>query len=212
MNFGVENGTLIAIVKSYSVLDYLRTVFRTGSCGYLINEAIVNSADFGAPQKRERFIIVGIRKDLSQTYKFPEPKFKESEYRTVYDAISDLQEITPATSLTKQSIKLLPKPNAPELIKELRGKFLFNHIVTATRATALERFKALKAGENFHDLSPELKTTYSNVERTQNTIYMRLKYDEASGTVVNVRKSMWIHPVLDRADLYPRSSSSSNVS
>ncbi len=28
---------------------------------------------------------------------------------------------------------------------------------------------------------------------------MRLKYDEASGTVVNVRKSMWIHPVLDRA-------------
>lgn len=197
--FRVENGTLIAIVKSYSVLDYLRTVFRTGSCGYLINEAIVNSADFGAPQKRERFIIVGIRKDLSQTYKFPEPKFKESEYRTVYDAISDLQEITPATSLTKQSIKLLPKPNAPELIKELRGKFLFNHIVTATRATALERFKALKAGENFHDLSPELKTTYSNVERTQNTIYMRLKYDEASGTVVNVRKSMWIHPVLDRA-------------
>jgi DNA (cytosine-5)-methyltransferase 1 len=28
---------------------------------------------------------------------------------------------------------------------------------------------------------------------------MRLKYDEPSGTVVNVRKSMWIHPVLDRA-------------
>ena len=44
-----------------------------------------------------------------------------------------------------------------------------------------------------------MRSTYSNVERTQNTIYMRLKYDEASGTVVNVRKSMWIHPVLDRA-------------
>ena len=28
---------------------------------------------------------------------------------------------------------------------------------------------------------------------------MRLDYDEPSGTVVNVRKSMWIHPVLDRA-------------
>ena len=28
---------------------------------------------------------------------------------------------------------------------------------------------------------------------------MRLKYDEPSGTVVNVRKSMWIHPELDRA-------------
>ena len=45
----------------------------------------------------------------------------------------------------------------------------------------------------------DLKSTYSNADRTQNTIYMRLKYDEPSGTVVNVRKSMWIHPVLDRA-------------
>ena len=63
----------------------------------------------------------------------------------------------------------------------------------------MERFKALKAGENFHNLDSSLKTTYSNVERTQNTIYMRLKYDEPCGTVVNVRKSMWIHPELDRA-------------
>ena len=63
----------------------------------------------------------------------------------------------------------------------------------------MERFKALKSGENFHDLDPALKTTYSNADRTQNTIYMRLKYNEPSGTVVNVRKSMWIHPELDRA-------------
>ena len=41
--------------------------------------------------------------------------------------------------------------------------------------------------------------TYTNAERTQNTIYLRLNYDEPSGTVVNVRKSMWIHPMLDRA-------------
>jgi len=48
-------------------------------------------------------------------------------------------------------------------------------------------------------LKNELKSTYSDAERTQNTIYMRLRYDEPSGTVVNVRKSMWIHPELDRA-------------
>lgn len=28
---------------------------------------------------------------------------------------------------------------------------------------------------------------------------MRLDYNQPSGTVVNVRKSMWVHPVLDRA-------------
>lgn len=58
---------------------------------------------------------------------------------------------------------------------------------------------AIKQGGNFHSLPPELKATYSDAERTQNTIYLRLKYDEPSGTVVNVRKSMWIHPVKHRA-------------
>ena len=41
--------------------------------------------------------------------------------------------------------------------------------------------------------------TYTDVKRTQNTIYLRLSYDQPSGTVINVRKSMWIHPTLDRA-------------
>ena len=60
-------------------------------------------------------------------------------------------------------------------------------------------FKAIKPGKNFHSLSTQLKSTYTNPERTQNTIYLRLNPDEPSGTVVNVRKSMWIHPTLDRA-------------
>ena len=64
----------------------------------------------------------------------------------------------------------------------------------------MRRFKAIKPGENFHSLSTEMKEdTYTNADRTQNTVYLRLQYDEPSGTVSNVRKSMWIHPELDRA-------------
>ena len=64
----------------------------------------------------------------------------------------------------------------------------------------MQRFKALKQGENFHALDDSLKTnTYTDASRTQNTIYLRLSYDEPCGTVVNVRKSMWIHPTQDRA-------------
>ena len=77
---------------------------------------------------------------------------------------------------------------------------LRNHIVTNTTKTAMQRFKALKQGQNFHALDDSLKTnTYTDASRTQNTIYLRLDYDEPSGTVVNVRKSMWIHPTKDRA-------------
>lgn len=75
-----------------------------------------------------------------------------------------------------------------------------NHIVTKTTDTAMRRFKALKQGQNFHALDDSMKTnTYTDASRTQNTIYLRLNYDEPSGTVVNVRKSMWIHPTQDRA-------------
>ena len=64
----------------------------------------------------------------------------------------------------------------------------------------MDRFKALKQGENFHALDPSLMmNTYTDPSRTQNTIYLRLDYDQPCGTVVNVRKSMWVHPVLDRA-------------
>ena len=88
-----------------------------------------------------------------------------------------------------------------DLLCELRdSNKLFNHITTNSTEHALERFAAITQGNNFHSLSEKMKTdTYSDVVRTQNTIYLRLNYDKPSGTVVNVRKSMWIHPVKNRA-------------
>ena len=74
-----------------------------------------------------------------------------------------------------------------------------NAVVPGTRSTARKRFAALKEGENFHKLTNDLKDNYADPRRTQNTIYFRLDSNKPSGTVVNVRKSMWIHPVLDRA-------------
>lgn len=194
-----KDGGLYATVKSYSVLDYLQGILENEPYNYTLKCDTLNAISFGAPQRRERFIMVGLKKDLNIEYTYPEATFTEGSYRTVRDAISDIQDIEPGKEVTDSYFTLPPHPEAQGLEKELRGRCLHNHITTATRETALSRFKALKAGENFHDHSPELKTTYSNAERTQNTIYMRLKYDEPSGTVVNVRKSMWIHPELDRA-------------
>lgn len=195
------NNGIFALVKSYAVRDYIKAVLESSPYDYDLSENTLNAINYGAPQRRERFIIVGIKKEYNEKYNPPEPTFI-ANFRTVRDAISDIQNIVPRTTMENCStdyFSLPPHPNATGLEKELRGKALYNHIVTATREVAKSRFKALKEGQNFHDLTSELKTTYSNAERTQNTIYMRLKYDEPCGTVVNVRKSMWIHPELDRA-------------
>ena len=40
---------------------------------YDVSINLVNAADYGVPQKRERVVIIGIRKDLGKTWKLPHP-------------------------------------------------------------------------------------------------------------------------------------------
>lgn len=197
-----ENGDLVAYIKSYAVFDYLKALLGTDSNGYEINQDVLCAADFGAPQKRKRFIVIGIKKSLTDTVQLPIGIFSEKDYRTVQDAIGDLQNVPTVTDVAEDIGTPLKKADdISELGKSLRDTdTLFNHIITKTGETAMERFKVIKQGENFHSLNDSLKTnTYTDANRTQNTIYLRLAYNQPSGTVVNVRKSMWIHPELNRA-------------
>jgi DNA (cytosine-5)-methyltransferase 1 len=45
--------------------------------GYRVAHRLLNAADFGVPQKRERVIIVGVREDLNTMYRFPDPTHSE---------------------------------------------------------------------------------------------------------------------------------------
>lgn len=191
-----------ATVCSFAVFDYLNAIVTSEENGYVINSKVLCAADYGAPQKRMRFVIVGIKKNISDKIALPNGSYDEDQYRTVRDAIKDLENVEPVTTLKEDiGIKLKKSKNISDLGLQLRNAdMLRNHIVTKTTDIAMERFKALKQGQNFHALDDTLKSnTYTDVSRTQNTIYLRLNYDEPSGTVVNVRKSMWVHPTRDRA-------------
>ena len=159
----------------------------------------MNAADYGAPQKRERYVVLGTC-GLDQPV-FPAPIIQSENYRTVYDAIADLEIVNTTTEVSDGPVEYTPElvNEASPLVSLRNSTWIYNHVVTATRETAKKRYESLQQGQNFHDLDDKLKSTYTDAKRTQNTIYLRLKYDEPSGTVVNVRKSMWIHPVLDRA-------------
>jgi len=198
----IENGGICAYVKSYAVLDYIKGVLGGEQNKYKIRFEVLNAADFGAPQKRIRFIMMGVKNFGDRDFKLPEGTIRSEEYRTVKDAISDLEDIKPTYEISDPPIQI-PTVNliSNSLASGLRDtNVLHNHVITRTKETALKRFAALAEGQNFHDLKSEMKEdTYTDVSRTQNTIYLRLKYDAPSGTVVNVRKSMWIHPTINRA-------------
>lgn len=57
--------------------------------GYTVTYKLINAAQFGVPQKRERVIIVGIRKDLDFAFQFPEALIHEEENYTALGRVVD---------------------------------------------------------------------------------------------------------------------------
>jgi DNA (cytosine-5)-methyltransferase 1 len=60
-------------------LAQLRKVNKMSYAGvkYDVKFKLINAADYGVPQTRERVVIVGIRADLGKTWLFPEPTHSE---------------------------------------------------------------------------------------------------------------------------------------
>nr|WP_206767031.1 DNA cytosine methyltransferase [Brevibacillus laterosporus] len=190
-----------ALVKSYNVVEYLKRFFMY--LGYKIDNNVLTATNYGVPQRRKRFMIIGIREDklIGETVSLPINIKHYERIHTTYDAIGDLEQIPPQHEVEKyQPLNYADDLNLSVLQKYYRkgnqhGR-IYNHINTKSTNLSIKRFKAIKenGGKNFHSLSEELKDTYTDTSRTQNTIYLRLKYNEPSPTVINVRKSMWNHP------------------
>lgn len=191
-----DGGKVFADVNSYTVFDYLHRCFHDA---YDIDWTILNAAKFGVPQERRRFILMGIRKDLNKKVTMPDPG--QGIRHTVRDAIFDLERYMPATDVRSDPIRRAGfSSNDFTRYLQKDSVLIYNHVNTDTREVAKKRFAQIAPGKNFHSLSQSMKeNTYSDPKKTQNTIYQRLEYDKQCGTVVNVRKSMWIHPSLDRA-------------
>ena len=58
-------------------------IHELSEAGYKVKYQVVNSADFGVPQKRLRVFIVGVRKDIDIEYVFPKPIMNKENYSTI---------------------------------------------------------------------------------------------------------------------------------
>ena len=198
----LSNRTITVRMRTYIVIDFIRNALK--KLGYEINGKVLNAASFGVPQYRERLIMIGVKKGKAKTeIELPDELIRNpQDYVTVKQAISDLSKYEPTVGSMDEIQKRQYIPVINSFYRKLvlnDSKEIFNHVCTETRDTAKKRFEMIEQGKNFHSLPDELKSTYENPARTQNTIYKRLVYDLPSDTVVNVRKSMWIHPELNRA-------------
>lgn len=195
-----ETKKITAILYSYSVIEYVNKILGDT---YAKDSGEVNSLWFGVPQERKRFIMLGVRSDIAKGREIKIPREEDYNYDkvTVRQAIFDLIEYDVTEELANNSIPYNTQEDLCDYAKKMRkgSKGVANHIVPKTRETAKKRFATLNEGDNFHKLTADLKANYADPGRTQNSIYLRLDSSQPSGTVVNVRKSMWVHPTINRA-------------
>jgi DNA (cytosine-5)-methyltransferase 1 len=88
--FVFENVKGLLTKKHRPTFDALLENFA--EIGYGVSWRLVNAWDYGVAQKRERVFIVGVRKDIGFTFKFPEPRTEDYRTQVLRDVIGDLPE------------------------------------------------------------------------------------------------------------------------
>lgn len=69
--FVAENVSGLSQLKSGKFLDEQLTAYTEN--GYVVSYRVINAREYGIPQSRKRLFIVGVRKDLQQSFVFPAP-------------------------------------------------------------------------------------------------------------------------------------------
>jgi DNA (cytosine-5)-methyltransferase 1 len=218
--FVIENVVGLATYKDGATVNAMEECFH--SLGYDTEWRILNSAHFGVPQKRERFIMIGAERGTKIT--FPTPThFSESPtigYRnrhkvlapqsrdlfseqieiapaiTVMDAISDLPEVLAGDEVTKY----LHEPKNTYQSQRRNGAInLALHAATAHSKKMLEIIGY--SGKNINSIPSHL------ISSGFSSSYSRLCGDEPAVTItvnfVHPASNRCIHPVQHRA-LTPR--------
>lgn len=161
--------------------------------GYTTSHFVLNSADFGVPQKRNRLFIIGslhgntIEKPISTVKK----------YVTVKEAFEDLPNLENGDSINEMKYKMLARS---EYARLLRGTLTQcgNNLVTNNAAHIVKRYGHIPQGGNWENIPANLMRNYADRTRCHTGIYHRLNENEPSVVIGNYRKNMLIHPWKDR--------------
>lgn len=195
-NVELTESSLSIDVNSFTVIDFLKNRLQKT---YKISSNTVNAVNYGVPQNRQRYIMVGILNTINSNFTIPQLQGTGNEVNSVQDAIGDLETLDPSYTVDEKPIQI-QFPIQCTKLKNLRdSNEIHNHVITKSSSLALERFSLIKQGQNFHSLEKDMKKNYRNPKHTQNSIYLRLDASKPAPTVTNVRKAMWIHPNLNRA-------------
>jgi len=152
---------------------------------------VLNASDYGVPQNRNRFFMVGNNQGIHFTFPIP-----NKNKVTVKDAIGDLPFLE-----NGQKDERLPYRSRPSLYAKLLRKespYAYQCYVSRNKDYVIERYKHIKAGQNWEAIPKHLMKNYKNTKNCHSGIYRRLDPSKTSIVISNYRKNMLIHPFQDR--------------
>jgi len=165
--------------------------------GYETNASVLNAADFGVPQKRSRYFIIGNRIDKGGI-KFDFSNLSRQAHITVKEAVSDLPSMTNGEKADKKEYKTKAISKYAKLMRANSSHATQNYL-TENKPHIIERYKVIKEGENWKAAQNNGHLdSYSSTKNTHSGIYKRLEQSKPSVTIANYRKSMLIHPIEHR--------------
>ena len=161
--------------------------------GYACSSGIVCASDFGVPQVRSRFFLIGSRHGVA----IDMPKALSLKPVTVRQAIADLPSLANGTT---EDYLPYPRKARSNYAKAMRNgqAGCRNHLVTNSAQHIIERYKHIPQGGNWEDIPESFMENYSDRTRCHTGIYRRLREDRPSVVIGNFRKNMLVHPTQDR--------------
>ena len=140
--------------------------------GYTVRFDILNAADFGVPQSRERAIFI-----CSKHGAVSLPKPTVTKRTTVRDAIEDLAYLESGEGDFEQEYITKPQTEYQTRIREGSDK-LYNHKASNHKQIAIEKLKLIPPEQGKENLPEELLGN-----QKFKTTWGRLKWDEVSPTI-----------------------------
>jgi DNA (cytosine-5)-methyltransferase 1 len=165
---------------------------------------VLNAADYGVPQTRQRVFFFGLRKEypLDAAVIKPLPILSPLNYVTLKDAISDLPPVKAGEGLEEQEYPCPPK-NAYQTWARAHSEKIYNHVAMRHTDRLVRRFASISYGQSVAHVSAEHAqrkrgdaSVVSGKAFSQNN--MRPFPDKPSPTVAASFQSNFIHPFIDR--------------
>ena len=157
--------------------------------GYECTCGILCASDFGVPQFRSRFFLVGSRNGTC----LRSPTRTTRRRVSVGEAIRDLPCLQNGANVDYLPYSRKATSRYTNLMRNgMSG--CRNHLVTRNAPYVVRRYEHIPPGGNWENIPPSLMRSYTDVSRCHTGIYRRLCADRPSVVLGNYRKNMLVHP------------------